>query len=60
MINRADEIQQLARYMWVLPAESPPGLGPLYVRNPFERKGKVEIPGNIGGKLWFSVLRRVR
>jgi len=39
MINRADVThqlaQQLARYMWVLLAGSPLGLGPLYVRKPF-------------------------
>jgi hypothetical protein len=37
--------------MWVLPAESPLALGPLYVRNPFQRKGKVEIHREIGGNL---------
>jgi hypothetical protein len=60
MINRADVIQQRARYMWVLPAESPLGLGSLYVRSPFKRKGKVEIPGGLGGKVWFPVLGRMR
>jgi hypothetical protein len=56
MINRVDVLQQLARYMWVLPAESPLGLGTLYVRNPFERKGKVQIPSNSSGNLSPSVL----
>jgi hypothetical protein len=35
MINRADAMRQPGPYMWVLPAESPLALGPLYVRNPF-------------------------
>lgn len=38
MTMRADVIRQPAPYMWVQLAESPLGLGPLYVRNPFECK----------------------
>jgi hypothetical protein len=37
--------------MWVLLAESPLGLGSLYVRNPFQRKEKVENTRGGGGKL---------
>jgi hypothetical protein len=42
--------------MWVRRAESPLALGPLYVRSPFERKEKVEIPGAAGGKLSGTIL----
>jgi hypothetical protein len=39
----ADVIRQPGPYMWVQLAESPLGLGQLYVRKPFQCKGKVEI-----------------
>ena len=55
-IIRADVTPQPGPDMWVLLAESPLGLGPLYVRNPFQRKGKVEIHRDVGGKLRSSVL----
>jgi hypothetical protein len=56
MVNRADAIRQPGPYMWVLRAESPLALGPLYVRSPFQRKEKVEISGLVGGKLLSTVL----
>jgi len=55
-VNRTDATRQLGPYMWVLPAESPLGLGPLYVPKPFQRKGKVDIPSNASGNLSCSVL----
>jgi hypothetical protein len=45
MLSRADVIRQPGPYIWVLPAENPLGLGPLYVRKPFLRKGKMEFLG---------------
>jgi hypothetical protein len=40
---RADVNRQPGPYMWVQLAESPLGLGQLYVRKPFQCKGKVDI-----------------
>jgi hypothetical protein len=55
---RASVIRQPNPYMWVQLAESPLGLGSLYVCNPFQRKGKVGIYGKGGGKPGSSVLKR--
>jgi hypothetical protein len=43
MINRVDANRQPGPYMWVLTAESPLGLGPLYVPRPFQCKEKVDF-----------------
>ena len=51
MAIRADVNRQPGPYMWVQLAESPLGLGQLYVRKPLQRKRKVEIYGKVGGKL---------
>jgi len=59
MTIRADAIRQPGPYMWVQLAESPLGLGPLYVRNPCKRKGKVEIPRQTSGNLSRSILEWV-
>lgn len=56
MVNRADAIRQPGPYMWVLLAESPLGLGPLYVRNLFQCKEKVEISAAVSGKLLIAIL----
>jgi hypothetical protein len=56
MAIRADVIRQPGPYMWVQLAESPLGLGQLYVRKPFQCKGKVEIRSGVGGKLRSSIL----
>jgi hypothetical protein len=51
MAIRADVNRQPGPYMWVQLAESPLGLGQLYVRKRLQRKRKVEIYGKVGGKL---------
>ena len=60
MTIRAGVVQQPGPYMWVQLAESPLGLGSLYVRILFQCKEKVEFSENVGGKLGSSILESER
>jgi len=59
VLHCADVVRQPGPYIWVLPAENPLGLGSLYVRKPFSRKGKIQIRRKVSGNLSGSVLGKV-